>query len=126
LTELSVFFVVALAPTLLALWFLRRNPTLWQAIAVGSLAFAVVGLLSVVMFFAVHDSPRDLAPTLLGLFGLAQLLGVRLWTAAFVLFAFLAPTPRARQLLVAAVGFELVIGVCAAIHWSGALRGFRG
>ena len=55
-----------------------------------------------------------LPPTLLAL---AQLLGVPLWTAAFALFAPLAPTSSARQLPVSAVGVELMIAVCAAIHW---------
>jgi hypothetical protein len=48
---------------------------------------------------------------------LAQLLGMPRWTLAFVLFAFLAPTRPARRLLIAAIGLELVIGLCAAIHW---------
>jgi len=54
---------------------------------------------------------------LFGLLGLAQLLGMPLWTGAFVLFTFLTPTGPARRLLVAAIGLELVIGVFAAIHW---------
>ena len=49
--------------------------------------------------------------------GLAQLLGVPLWSAAFALFAWLAPTPETRRKLIIAVGIELVIAVCAAVHW---------
>jgi len=61
--------------------------------------------------------PEPPGLVLLGLLGVAQLLGVPLWMAAFVLFALLAPTPASRRLLTAAIGIELVIGVCALIHW---------
>lgn len=117
LSELSAFFVVALAPTLLALWFLRRNRRLWQAIAIGALGFATAGLLAVLMPLVVRDTTRTPAMMWVELLSLAQLLGMPLWTVAFVLFAFLAPTRPARRVLVAAIGVELVIGVCAAFHW---------
>lgn len=114
---LGVFFVVALAPTLLALWFLRGNARVWQGIAVLSLTFASVGLLAVLLPLTGRGTQRTVPGMLLDLLGLAQLLGVPLWTGAFVLFSWLAPTRPARRLLAAAVGIELVIGICAAIHW---------
>src|SRR3989442_11904889 len=46
-----------------------------------------------------------------------QLFGVPLWSVAFVLFAFLAPSREARRMLVTAVAIELVIGACALVHW---------
>lgn len=117
LTSLAAFLVAALVPTLLGLWFLRGNPRLWHAIAVMSLAFAVAGLLAVLMTLVVPGAPRHPVLILVSLLGLAQLLGVPLFTAGFVFFAFMAPTRPARRLVVAAIGIELVIGVCAAIHW---------
>lgn len=117
LSALSAFLVVALVPTLLSLWFQRRNGRLWQSIAIASLGFAGAGLLAVLMPLVIHETPRDPITMVLSLLGLAQLLGVPLWTLAFVLFAFLAPTRPARHLLVAAIGIELVIGICAVIHW---------
>jgi hypothetical protein len=36
---------------------------------------------------------------------------------AFVLFAFLAPSREAPRKLVTAAAIELVIGVCALVHW---------
>ena len=117
MSALGAFLVVALVPTLLALWFLRGNARLWQVIAIASLAFACAGLLAVLAPLVVHEPPRDVATMLLGLLGLAQLLGVPLWTVVFVLLALLAPTRPARRLLIGAVGVELVIGVCSAIHW---------
>ena len=117
MSALGAFLVVALVPTLLALWFLRGNGGLWQAIALASLGFAGAGLLAVLMPLLIHDTPTNPVLLLCGLLGLAQLLGMPLWTAAFGLFAFLAPTRPARRLLVTAIGLELVIGVCAAFHW---------
>jgi hypothetical protein len=117
MTAFGTFLVVALVPTLLALWFLRGQTRLWQAVALASLAFAAAGLIAVLMPLVTHDTTRNPALLLFSLVGLAQLLGMPLWTAAFVLFAFLAPTRRARKLMIAAIGIELVIGACAAIHW---------
>ena len=117
MAALGTFFVVALPPTLLMLWFLRRNAKLWLAVAVGSLGFAGAGLLAVLMFVAVRDAPGNLVVLLLSLLGLAQLFGVPLWAAAFALFAFLAPTRPARRMLIVATGIELVIGVITAIRW---------
>ncbi len=117
MTALGTFLVVALVPTLLGLWFLRVNTRLWQAIAIASLAFASAGLLAVLMPLVTHDPPKHLVSVAFSLLGLAQLLGMPFWTAAFVLFAFLAPDRSARRLLKAAIGLELVIGVCAAFHW---------
>ena len=117
LQSLGAFLVVALVPTVLALWFLRSHERFWNAVAVASLAFAVVGLAAVLVSLTQGPSPQTLPLVLFELFGLAQLLGVPLWFAAFALFALLAPTRRARRTLALAVAFEAVIGVCAAVHW---------
>lgn len=117
LSASSVFLVAALVPTLLALWFLRRNLILWQLIAYASLAFAIVGLVSVLMPLVIDVAPRNVPMMLLSLMGLAQLLGVPFWTVAFGLFALLAPARRPRRVLHLAIGLELMIGVCAALHW---------
>ena len=112
----AAFLGVALIPTLLALWYLRTNWRFWHLIAVAALGFATAGLIAVLMPVAVGHSRSPLM-ALIELFSLAQLLGVPLWTAAFALFAAIAPTRPARRLLTVAVGLELVVGVCAAIHW---------
>src|SRR5438093_7585135 len=80
LSALSAFLVVALVPTLLALWFQRRNRRLWQSIAIASLGFATAGLLAVLMPLVTHDSPSNLVMMAFSLLGLAQLLGMPLWT----------------------------------------------
>jgi hypothetical protein len=114
---LGTFLVVALVPTLMGLWFMRRNTKFWTTIAVGGLGFAGVGLLSVLVMMTMHDTPTHLVGVAVELFGLAQLLGVPIWIAGFALFAFIAPTRPARRLLVWAVGIELVIGVCSVIRF---------
>jgi hypothetical protein len=114
LQALGAFLLVALAPTALALWFLRGNELFWNAVAVAALAFAATGLVAVLVPQA---SPRTVPLMLFDLLGLAQLLGVPLWLAAFALFARLAPSARARRTLTLAVACEAVIGVCAAVHW---------
>jgi hypothetical protein len=117
LAALGVFLPAALVPTLLALWFLRGHHGFWRLVAGASLAFAIVGLIAVLAPLA-HRGPFVSGwLVLLELLGLAQLLGVPLWLGAFALFAFLAPSRDSRRLLQAAVAVELVIAVCAAVHW---------
>jgi hypothetical protein len=117
LQALGAFLVVALVPTLLALWFLRGHERFWNGAAVAALAFAVIGLAAVLSSLLFGPSARSFPIALLELVGLAQLLGVPLWFAAFALFALLAPTRQARRMLTLALVCEAVIGVCAAIHW---------
>jgi hypothetical protein len=116
MASLAAFLCVALVPTVLALWFLRGHEGFWNVVAAAALAFASVGLLAVLMPL-VTTSSRNVALALLGLFGLAQLLGVPLWLLAFALFAWLAPTRESRRKLLSAVAIELVIAVCALVHW---------
>ena len=117
LTSLGVFAIAALFPTLLTLWFLRRNERLWNAIAVAAMAFAAAGLVAVLAPLLTPSEPRHVALALLSLFALAQLLGAPLWSLAFAFFALLAPTRPVRRKLLFAFGIELVIGACAAVHW---------
>jgi hypothetical protein len=117
LTALPVFFLVALVPTLLGLWFLRRHTGFWNLVAIGSLAFAAVSLAAVLVAVKLGGPTANLGLVFLSLLGLAQLLGMPLFFLAFVLFSVLAPTPLARRRLRIAVAIEAVIGVCALLHW---------
>jgi hypothetical protein len=121
LTALAAFCVVALIPTLAMLWFLRTHHGWWKAIALASLAFAIVGLGAVLRPLLHRAAPTSAAAALLELTTLAQLLGAPLWAVAFASFALLAPTRGTRRMLLAAVTLELVIGVCALVHF-GTLR----
>ncbi len=113
----AAFLVVALVPTLLALWFLRHHEGFWNTMSVASLAFAAVGLVAVFSPLLFPTTPRHIGSLVVELLRLAQLLGVPLWCLAFGLFAFMAPTRASRRVLVAATAIELVIGVCALVHW---------
>lgn len=119
LTSLAAFLFVALFPTLLGLWWLRGSGTFWKLAAGGSIGFAGIGLLAVlaVKFAGDGAMTRNVAFALFSVFGLIQLLGAPFWFLAFVLFAFLAPTPDTRKAMKVAVAIEGVIGVVAFVHW---------
>jgi len=68
--SLGAFLVVALVPTLLALWFLRSHEKFWNLVAVASLVFAVAGLLAVLTPL-VTRSTGHFALALIGLLALA-------------------------------------------------------
>lgn len=117
LQELGVFLLVALLPTLYALWLLRRNAGFWNTVAAASLAFAVGGLCAVLTPLVTGSPGRSAALAVVELLALSQFLGMPLWFGAFALFAVLAPTRPARRMLVGAIGTELAIGVLAVVHW---------
>lgn len=117
LTAAAVFLAVAAVPTLLAVWFLRSHPRAWQALGVGAVIFAAVGLIAVLEPALLHVPDRSIVQLVLSLLWLSQLLGVPLWVLAFAAFALLAPTPASRRLMLGALAIELVIGVCAIVHW---------
>ncbi len=117
ITSLAVFLMVALVPTLLALWFLRGNERFWNTVAVASLVFAVVGFVAVLSPMVLQNATRSIAGLIMELVRVSHLLGAPFWFVAFVLFAFLAPSRLARRTLVAAIGVEFVTGVCVAVHW---------
>ena len=117
MTALTAFFIVALAPTLLLLWFLRRHEGFWNLAGILSLTFAAIGLIAVLSPLVIDYKNEHGALVLLSLVAVFQWVGVPLWATACLFFAFLAPTQRTRRQMVAALGIELVIGVCTLIHW---------
>ena len=118
ITALGAFLAVALIPTVFLLWSSRRNERFWNRVGLVSLWFAAVGLVAVLLPALTHGRADNVALVLLNLLGLAQLLGVPLWTFAFGIFAWLAPTKETRQQMLTALGIEVVIGVCAVVHWT--------
>lgn len=115
----AVLALVALVPTALALWFLRRRRGLWSALSLAGLAFAALGLAAAVMVLATRGSgPTRSAPVLaIELLGIVQMLGSPLWTSAFVLFALLAPAPDLRRRMFVAAAMEIVVALCALVHF---------
>ncbi len=117
MSSLAAFLFVAFFPTVLALWFLRRNHKFWTLVAVSSVVFAGVGLAAVLTPLVYRETPTHVPGMIIELVRLSQLLGVPLWFGAFAFCAFLAPSRQSRVTLLAATAIELVIGVCAIVHW---------
>src|SRR5262245_8558381 len=116
LQSLAAFLVVALVPTLLGLWFLRRHTGFWNGAATASLAFAIAGLVAALTPLVARD-PQNPALMIVGLLGLCQLIGAPLAVVALALFALIAPTGVARRRLMLAMVIEVVIGGFALVQW---------
>lgn len=115
----AVLALIALVPTGLALWFLRRRRGLWSALSVAGLIFAVLGLGAAIAVLASRGSgPTRSVPILaIELLGIVQMLGSPLWTSAFVLFAMLAPAPDLRRRMLVAAAIEIIVALCALVHF---------
>jgi hypothetical protein len=113
--SLAAFFLVALVPTVLALWFLRGNDRFWNTVAGAALVFAVVGLFAVVSPMVIPE--RVGVMLFLSLIAVMHLLGAPLWFLSFGVFALLAPTRATRRKMTLAVIIEGVTGICCLIHW---------
>jgi hypothetical protein len=116
----GVFLLIALAPTALALWFLRAHRPTWAALSIAALAFSILGLAAVSSFVTERGTTgRETFLLLAGLFGIVQMLGSPLWAASFALFAWLAPERTLRRRLVLATALEVVIGGLGFLHFLG-------
>jgi hypothetical protein len=114
----GVFLCISLAPTALALWFLRRHRPTWSALSVAVLAFALLGLASVVSLVAERGATaHEPLVMLLGFFSVIQMLGSPLWIAAFALFAWLAPERDLKRRMILASAIEALIGAFGLVHF---------
>jgi hypothetical protein len=122
----GIFLLVALAPTALALWFIRKSRAVWSWFSGLALAFAILGLAAVIRTLVIHEPPRALFIELVGVIGVAQMLGSPLWIGGFALFAWLAPARDLRVRLLVATAIELAVAVCALAHFGFPWPPFRG
>jgi hypothetical protein len=83
----GMFLLVALAPTLLALWFMRRSQSVWSWFTGFGLAFAILGLAAALSTLAIREPPRAPLTMLASVIGVARMLGSPLWIGGFALFA---------------------------------------
>jgi len=113
----GVFLLVALAPTLLALWFMRKSRPAWSWFTGFGLAFAILGLAAVLATLAIREPPRATLIMLAGVIGVAQMLGSPLWIGGFALFAWLAPARDLRRRMLFAAAIEVAVGACAVGHF---------
>ncbi len=117
LASTAAFLVVSLVPTVAGLWFVRHHVGFWNGVAIASIRFAASGLVAVLTSMAWRGAPQSVSLVVVDLLGLSQLLGVPFWFGGFVLFAVIAPTREIRAKLTVAIMIELVIAVCALVHW---------
>jgi hypothetical protein len=113
----GVFLLVALAPTGLALWFVRKSRPVWTWFTGLGLAFAVLGLAAVLFTLTIHEPPRAVFTEITSVIGVAQMLGSPLWVGGFALFAWLAPAPDLRRGLLVAAVIEVAVAACAFVHF---------
>jgi hypothetical protein len=118
LLGLAVFAIGSLAPTGLALWFLRGSRRFWSAFSGLGLVFAIVGLAAALAPLATRESV-DRAPllALVDLLGVVQMLGSPIGIGGFVLFAVLAPAPDLRRRMLIALAIEVVIAGCGLLYF---------
>jgi len=111
------FLLVALAPTLLALWFMRTSRWVWAWFTGFGLAFAMLGLPAVLLTLAIHEPPRAPLVQLASVIGVAQMLGSPLWIGGFAIFARLTPARDLRRRMLLATAIELAVGACGLVHF---------
>ncbi len=119
---LGLFFLFALVPTALGLWFLRSVPKFWTVFGVASLVLAATGPVAAMVF------PRSFgaqAPALvvLGFLALLRILGTPLMGLGFLITAWIAPGQQPRQAQLRAAAIEGTVALyaifCFAVvgHW---------
>jgi hypothetical protein len=105
---LAIFGVLALAPTALALYFLRPVEKFWSLLSIASLALAATGVVAAILIGSPHWS--QWAILAVGFFGLLLVLGAPLLGIGFLVCAAIAPRPHSRWLLLASSGIEFCVG----------------
>jgi hypothetical protein len=113
----GIFLLVALAPTGLALWFVRKSRWVWPWFTGLGIAFAILGLPAVLLTLTIHEPPRALFIELVSVIGVFQMLGSPLWVGGFALFAWLAPERNLRRGMLFAAAIELAVAACAFWHF---------
>jgi len=103
----GLWFLFSLVPTALALFWLREFPRLWMALAIAALIFAATGPVAAALVQRTDD-PLGAAA---GLLGLPRVLGAPLLAVGFAVCALIAPTGRARGVMLAAAAIEGAVGV---------------
>ena len=113
----GIFLLVALAPTSLALWWMRKSRPVWVWFTSVGLAFAILGFAAVLLTLSLREPPRTLLFQLASVIGVAQMLGAPLWVGGFALFAWLAPAPDLRRGMLLATAIEAAVAACAFGHF---------
>lgn len=114
----GVFAAVAAVPTALALWFVRRHRGTWEWFTIASLAFALVGVVGVlVLMTATAETAGSAAIAWMSVLGIAQVFGSPIWIGGFALFAWLAPERHLRRRMLVATAIEVAIGIAGLVRY---------
>lgn len=113
----GMFLFLALAPTALALWFLRASRRFWSGFSTLAVTFAGIGLVAVVATLATRSGTRSPWLALFDLLGIMHMLSSPLWIGGFAWFALIAPERVFRRRLVVAAAIEVAIAGCALLHF---------
>lgn len=113
----GMFLFLALAPTGLALWFLRASRRFWLVFSNLVVAFAAVGLVAAVTTTLMRSGPELPWLGLFGFLGLAQMLSSPLWIGGFAGFALIAPDRVSRRRMLVAAATEVAVAGCALLHF---------
>ncbi len=115
----ALFGLFSLPSTVYALYISRRSETFWRVFSSASLVFAATGPILALLMRRLHES--DLL--VVGFLALLRVLATPMLCFAFFVFAFVAPSRRARKLLLASAALEVFAGgyafFCLAVvgHW---------
>lgn len=114
----GVFGLAAMVPTGLGLWFLRGSRRFWSAFSAAGLAFAIAGMVAVLIMLVDRGAmARVPALVLVEFLGLVHILGSPIGIGSFLLFAALAPAQDLRRRMLVAAAIESVIGACGLVHF---------
>ncbi len=118
----SILFVLvcglgALPATGLALFFLRRNLTLWRTLAGSALIIAATGLIELAAYFLVRSAPPASLLGTLAEFSPLRFFLTPIFAVAFLVGAVLAPTRFTRLSFIGTALAEVVVFVCIALTW---------
>jgi phage shock protein PspC (stress-responsive transcriptional regulator) len=114
-----LFGLFSLALTAVALYHLRESEKFWRVFSSASLVFAATGPILALLARGLSESDS----LLVGFFALLRVLATPVLCLAFFVFAFIAPSRRARKFLLASAALEVVAGgyafFCLAVlgHW---------
>jgi hypothetical protein len=106
----GLFGLFALAPTALALFFLRPFERFWSALSIASLTFAATGPIAAFIIPRLDESNWMLV---VAAFAPLRVLGAPLLGLGFLIFAVIAPNRRSRWAMLAAAAIEAVAGAYA-------------